>query len=104
MSKTSDKLQFTGEKLTKLFPDPTRIFESERPYHPILLILFLIPVYSFVFGFVVPLKLHWVVITVIMATLMHLVFSYGHVWYIIVLMVTIDLFINSILMPQEILR
>ena len=66
--------------------------------------LFLVPIYSFVFGVIVPLKIHWVIITVIMASLIHLVLSYGHVWYIIVIIVLIDTIVNSLLMPKELLR
>lgn len=100
----SKKAESIGRLLTIIFPDPTRFFNGNRPYHPILLMLFLVPVYSFVFGYIVPLKIHWTIIVVIMALMTHLVFSYGHVWYILVLMVTIDVIVNSILMPHDLLR
>ena len=102
--KMAHRVDKFGNILSKIFPDPTRLFNENRPYHPILLMIFLIPVYSFVFGIIVPLKIHWVIITVIMASLMHLVLSYGHVWYVIVIIVLIDVIVNSLLMPKELIR
>ena len=102
--KLTKKVESLGNILSKILPDPTRIFNEKRPYHPMLLMLFLVPVYSFVFGIIVPLKIHWVIITVIMASLMHLVLSYGHVWYVILLIVSIDVIVNSLLIPKELIR
>ena len=92
------------DALEFIFPDPTRILSPDRPYHPIIFVLSLALVYAFVFSVIVPLKLHWVIISVISAILMHLIFTYGAVWWLVVITVSTDIIINSIIMPEKFKR
>ena len=92
------------DALEVLFPDPTRLLSPDRPYHPIIFILSLALVYAFVFSVIVPLKLHWVIISVISAILMHLIFTYGAVWWLVIITISIDIIINSIIMPAKFKR